>query len=325
MTRKKQTEQERYLYNTVYDNAIFFLKKGILEITSHNDYKDSPLAKECALISCLFIQTSIELSVKAFFIQSQGIKSILKGKYKGKRFQDMTELEIFNLFQDNIAQTKGYNDLIKILENNPTLIGFTEDHFGQIRQFQSFRNNLVHFNLSLAEANLYDLKYELIFAIVHLIVPLLTEISYDYETPNDFYIQALGAGKPHENDIYKKLINFGPYTNAMEEIAKKFTGYAYLCLECGKRTYSPENHKCYSCNLDFEYAAGYVDCPYCKAKKAIVYDINNIALNNNQLNGSCLNCERKPIIFKCIECNEAYAFFNYKELKECKPEKCYYR
>ena len=59
------TEQEKKIYDIVFSNAIFFLKRGISEVLSHNDNFDKALSKETGIISTLFTQMSIDLAIKA--------------------------------------------------------------------------------------------------------------------------------------------------------------------------------------------------------------------------------------------------------------------
>lgn len=307
------TEQERKIYDTIFKNAVLFLNRGIGEILTHNDRKDSPLDGEIGIVSTLFIQMSIELALKAFLIKEQGVRSILLGRYQNK-----TEEYIFEKFENNTLHTKKYNDLKQILIDNEGLIWFSETDFDHLIQFQQFRNKLVHLNLFLGEADLYDLKYESIYVIVHIIVPLLSEISFEFETPSEFYETHLNK------EEYKKLVSFHPYVEEMEKLAKDFTGLNYYCPECYQKTYSPENSLCYCCNLNFDNAAEYTSCIVCKEKKSVIFDPHNIAINNHVINGLCLSCESKIMVHKCPECEMAYSFFSKDELKKCTPEKCYY-
>jgi hypothetical protein len=307
------TEKELKIYETIFKNAVLFMNRGISEILTHDDRKDTSLDEETGIVSTLFIQMSIELALKAFLVKEQGVRSILLNEY-----QTRTEEYIFEKFENNTLHTKQYNVLKQILTDNERLTWFTETDFAHLEQFQQFRNKLVHLNLFLGEADLYDLKYELIYVIVHIIVPLLSEISFEFETPTEFYQTHLNM------EDYKKLISFRPYVEAMEKLAKGFTGLNYYCPECYKKTYSPENNLCYCCNLNYEYVVEYTSCIVCNEKKSVIFDPQNIALNNHIMNGLCLNCDTKMQVHKCPVCERTYSFFNMEELSECTPEKCFY-
>jgi hypothetical protein len=253
---------------------------------------------------------SLELGLKAFLIKTSGIKTILNDKYQSRTIDN-----IFDSFENNTLQTKRYEDLKNHIKENQ-LTWFSDTHFDHLTQFQLFRNKLVHLNLNLQTADLYDLKYESIYAIVHLIVPLLSELSFEFETPSEFFAEHL------DDKQYKQLIDFPHYVEEMEKVAKEFTGYAYECPECYKHTYSSESGICYCCNLNFIEAAEYLNCKTCDAIKAVIFDPLNIELNDNIINGLCLNCGDRPNVFKCPDCESKQTFYGKDELIDTCFEGC---
>ena len=62
------------IYKAIFNNSILFLKRGIDEIIN----SAQELTKEQFVVSCIFIQTSLELGLKAFLVKEKGIKAILK-------------------------------------------------------------------------------------------------------------------------------------------------------------------------------------------------------------------------------------------------------
>jgi len=297
---KMDTQTER-IYSTVYKNSIIFLKRGIKEIVKNNNER---LENEQAIISCLFIQMSIELGLKAFLIKERGIKTILQDRYQEKTIEN-----IFESFNSNTLHTKNYNELKNFIKNSEGLTWFNDEHFAHLDQFQLFRNKLVHLNLYLSEDELFDLKYELIYAIVHIIIPLLSELSFECASPTEFYSEHLD-----ENE-YKKLISFPPYIEEMEKIAKKFSGLAYECPECFNWTFSPNSEICYCCNLKFIDAGEYLNCKVCNGLKSVIFDKLNIEINGNTINGLCLKCGDKPMVFKCPECETQITYYGKSELE----------
>lgn len=288
------------IYETIFDNSILFLKRGINEIVISNETLD----REQALVSCLFIQMSLELGLKAFLIKESGIKTILMDNYQNRTIDN-----IFKSFENNTLQTKRYEDLKTHIKVNQ-LTSFEDTHFHHLSRFQLFRNKLVHLNLNLQPPDLDDLKYESIYAIVHLIVPLLSELNFEFETPSEFYAEHLDDNK------YKQLITFPYYVEEMEKIAKEYSGYAYECPECYTKTFSPANGICYCCNLNFIDAAESVNCKLCNAENAVIFDPFNIESNDNMINGLCLNCGDKPNVFKCQNCDFKRTFYGINELKD---------
>ncbi len=290
-----------------FENA----QKFLLPETTKKEWDESD--HEQAIVSCLFIQMSIELSLKAFLIKECGIKTILNNQY-----QHHTIESIFEAFERNTLQTKRYEDLKNYIKSHSELTWFNNNHFNHLDKFQRFRNKLVHLNLSLDTNDLLAFQYELIYAIVHLLIPLLTEISFEFETPTEFY-------KIHlDKDQYEELINFPPYIEEMEKLSKEFTGLAYECTECFNRAFSPISEICYCCNLNFRDAAEYATCVTCTAPKSVVFDYLNIKHNENTINGLCLNCGEKQMVFKCADCEKTTTFYSKKELANTCYSKCLY-
>ncbi len=298
----------RKIYNTIFKNSILFLNKGIEEIVKDNSIK---FDHNQAIVSCLFIQMTLELGLKAFLVKESGVKTILVNKYHNRNIHS-----IFNSFNQNTLKTKTYNELKKNLKDNNELTWFTDNHYRHIDKFQLFRNNLVHINLFFKENELKELKHELIYVIVHILIPLLTEISFEFESPTEFYSKHL------DNKQHRILISFPPYIKEMERIAKEYTGLAYECPKCYNWTFSPVSKICYCCNLNFIDAAEYINCNVCGAAKSVIFDSLNIKLNNNIINGLCLNCGDKPSVFKCPECDEKITFNSLDELINTCYAKC---
>lgn len=306
------TKDDKIIYEAILNNSIIFLKRGIKEILSHNDLNDEPLQIETAVFSIMFIQTSIELALKAYYVRKCGIRSIIQSKY-----DNYTEQQIYKAFEGGTLRTKRYNDLKKELETNK-LIWFGKKEYDNLLQFQQFRNKLIHLNLDLSDSELFYLEYELIYSIVHILLSFLTDIDYECETTGEFYEKYL------DKDDYHALISYPLYINEMEKIAKIHGEFIYNCPNCSNRTFATKNSICYCCNLNYNNGATYVDCISCKAVGSVAFDELNIDINNNIINGLCLNCECTPDIFKCPVCANKYSFFSLEELMECKPNKCSY-
>ncbi|MDV3704707.1 hypothetical protein CMU41_12425 [Elizabethkingia anophelis] len=303
---KKYSQMDIYLqeiYSTIYKNAVLFLKRGIKEIIQ-NDKEIFDL--EIAIISCLYIQTSIELSLKAYLIKEVGINAILKSNTTFS-----TDILLVK-FKQNHLKTKTYEELKNILKDNSDFIFFTNLHFDHLTKFQLYRNKLIHLNLFLSEDEIINLKKELIFAVTHLLMPLLTDISFEFESPSEFYQEHL------DGKDFNKLISFQPYVDEMHRMAVEYSGLAYECINCCKKTFSPNNEICYCCNLNLLYSAGYIDCEACEAKRAIVYDTLNIHEEGNEhsINGVCMNCGDKMNVYECPDCEIRFTFYGQPDFVE---------
>ena len=296
--KNAMNEQTKVIYEQIYENAVMFLRKAIKElIAKPGEY----LEKEHAVTACLFIQIAIELGFKAYLIRKKTLPSILLKKHK-----DQSLDELFKIFEKGDLKTKGFEELKQMIIAEGEL--FDQKRIFYINNFQRYRNQAVHWHLNLAKGDLYDLKYDLVYVLVHVIIPVLTEINLDFETPSEFYQKYLNK------EDYKSLIMFKPYVEEMGRVAANNSQWVYRCIECGERTYSVDNEMCYCCNLQFFDAGEYVTCISCNAHKGVIFDHNNILLNDNIMDGLCLNCDVRPSVFKCPHCETAFPFYDLVEL-----------
>jgi hypothetical protein len=294
------------IYDTVYGNAVLFLRRGIKE-TIHSKVFD----REAGIVSCLFVQMSVELALKAYLIKRDSVYAILDDKMQQKDIS-----AIFAKFEADTLHTKRFQDLkLALVARNFNWL--TDKHIQHFDAFQKRRNKLVHLNLSLDDPQeLSDLKLGLIYVVVHVLVPLLAEISFDYQTPSEFYEENL------DKKDYLKLIDFLPYIKEMEKLAKEYSLYVYPCPDCHKKTFSTAAEICYCCNLSFVNAGEYTDCKNCDSRHAVLFDHLNIGLHDNIMNGLCLNCEDRPQVFKCPECEATTTFYGKPELNGTCYEGC---
>jgi len=300
-------QQTKLIYDTVYGNAVLFLKRAIKElIATPGEY----LPPEQAVVACVFIQMAIELGLKAYLIKNKSLSSILTNKHQGQTLQD-----IFTAFEKGDLKTKRFEDLKNMIIADGEL--FDDVGIGFINDFQRKRNQAVHFHLRLENGDLFDLKYDLVYMLVHVIIPTLTEINLDFESPSEFYANHL------DKKDYKTLIKFRPYVMEMEKVAAEHARLVYRCIECEEKAYSVDNEMCYCCNLQYADFGEYVNCPICRAPRSVIFDHNNIAINDHVMNGLCLNCGARPSVFKCPDCDVATAFYGIDELDgTCYAQKC---
>nr|WP_184546130.1 hypothetical protein [Mucilaginibacter sp. FT3.2]MBB6231903.1 hypothetical protein [Mucilaginibacter sp. FT3.2] len=289
----------KLVYDNIYSNAVMFLRRAIKELIAHSG---DHLEREQAVVACIFIQMSIELGFKAYLIKTCSLSSILLKKHKDQPIQELMEA-----FEQGKLKTKSFEDLKNIIIADEGL--FDEERIQYINDFQDYRNQAVHFHLNLAPGDLFDLRYDLVYMLVHVVIPILTEINMDFETPSEFYENQLD-----KND-FKTLIKFRPYVEEMKKVAAEHSRLVYNCIECEERTYNVDNEMCYCCNLQFTDFGEYVTCISCKAPRSVIFDHNNIAINDNIMNGLCLNCGERPEVFKCPHCGVARAFYDKRELK----------
>jgi len=291
--------------DSIYGNSIFFLKEAIKSLTKHEDITATPLSRETLLLSCLFIQFSLELGMKAYIIRKASVKDILKLEHK-----DDGEAELLERFKNNQIQTKPFWQLKNFIKKR---YHFREETFALIDKFQNIRNNIVHINYNFNQINSSSLKCDLIQVITHVIIEFLTDENLK---ASEFYEVHLD-----KND-FQKLIDFPSYVKKMHDLACEGSEHVYKCVICEQRTFASSENYCYACNYKTD-DHGFLNCKLCDGKDSFIYDKLNIhSQDTHTINGMCLNCGESLFIFECPNCECAYiADFEY-ELDVCTQKKC---
>ena len=277
----------------VRDNSWLFLRRAIKEIISHDDSKDEGLTEEKATMATTLIQMSFELSLVAYFIEADGIHGIVK-----KVDTTLTEVSLLSKFENNEFMTKPFNMLKKdALERNFFL---NSDDEYLINEFQKLRNKMVHLNYKFDESELYDLKYDLTYFIVKVVIPTLTK---EEVKPSQAIAENI------DSKDFLKLVKFPPYAHEMHKVAKENAEHVYCCVHCGNDSLSVDYgaEYCYSCCEDLSHA-GFINCPYCKSKRSMVYDALNIDCQKDRtLRGLCLKCGEDDLVYVCKKCGAEVA------------------
>lgn len=278
------------LFTKVRKNSWLFLRRAIKELVGHDDSKDDGLTEETATIAITFIQIAFELSLVARFIKEDGVHGIVKGPDSA-----LTEDELLLKFESNDLNTKSFNSLKKqAIDNN---IFLCNDDECLIDEFQKVRNKLVHLNYRFDAGDLYDLKYDLTYFIVKVVIPILSE---EYERPSE------AISKNLDSKDFVKLIKFPPYAYEMYKAAREQSDLVYKCVHCENESLAVDygNEHCYSCCADFT-GAGFIDCPYCKSLGAMIYDALNIdAQGDLTIRALCLKCKEDNMVYHCNKCDK---------------------
>lgn len=275
------------IVNSAVKNSITFLRKAIDEITLHDDTSDAPISVEIAIISISFIQMSFELILVAHAIKSHGLRSILL-----KRDAQKSDAEIEALFMSQKLGTQRFGDI----KNNLDIFGniITKESLHLVKNFQNIRNKLIHLCYIFDDNELYDIKYEIIYYIVHVIVPIFCH-------GDDIITSSIAIESVVGSASYNKLVSFRPYVEKMEELARISSHDVFACFYCGHRSFAVEAEVCFVCNHmydDFERA----DCGRCGARHSVLFDSLNILINHNMMRGVCLSCGEDDVVFKCPKC-----------------------
>lgn len=281
------------LVSKVCENSWLFLRRAISELISHDDTNDEGLDKEKAIMAITLIQMSFELSLVAYFIKVDGIHGIVK-----EEDATLSEERLLSKFENNKLITKSFNELKTIALDRNTLLNNGNEHL--INEFQKVRNKLVHLNYNFDESQLYNLKYELTYFIVKVIIPTLAE---------DGFKPSQAIASNIDSKDFLKLIKFPPYAYEMSKVARENAMHVYRCIHCGNNSLAVDygDEHCYSCCEDLNHA-GFIDCSYCKSKRSMIYDALNIDCQiDRTLRGLCLNCGDDDLVYVCKKCGSEVA------------------
>ena len=290
-------------------NSWVFLGRAINQLVSHDDSSDDGLSEEVAVVATVFIQMAFELALIAYLIEYDGIHAVVNA-----RDEDLTETQLLAKFSNNELSTKSFNALAKYAsDKNLYLRGEDSDI---VQEFQRRRNKLVHLNYEFDSGDLYDLKYELVYFLVYLVIPILAK---EESRPSE----AIACHLDH--DDFVKLIKFPPYASEMNSRAKEFSQDVYKCFYCGNESLAASdygNEHCFSCNQYYHHV-GFSDCSRCSSKNSIVYDKLNIESQSDRtLKGLCLKCNEDDLIYSCGTCGEVVAL-EATCFGECHPGYCH--
>ncbi len=223
------TDFEKEAYKQLYDNAIVFLKDGIERLVNKDNGDDDYIEHDLLTLTCSSFQISLELAIKALIIERTGIGSILN-----KRQQILSDDEIEELFKENKLKTLDFDMQKNFIKTRNFIQDLDKDDFETIDEFQVYRNRIVHFSYKFYEGDLFDLKYDIIYYLIHIIFKVLLSDRHQDEKPSEFLQYRLGE------DLHRKLINYSPYIYAMERLAKENSYMVFKCIVCNNRTLSQD-------------------------------------------------------------------------------------
>ncbi len=283
---------ESEIYSAVISNSLLFLNRGMKELVSHKDFNDSPLNIEITTIAVLLLQTSFELALNSYSINKHGLRSILN-----KKQVSLSDDEIREIYVSNELPTKNISTLLSDLKTSNNLFN-AEDDIHHLEYFKNIRNKFAHLNCNLHEDERYDIKYELIYFVSRMLVPLIADSDHQWTT-------SIVLNEYLDKDVYKNLISYQPYIEEMRRLASLDSENVYHCFYCNKETFATETEFCYTCNYDYS-TYEFIDCDRCDAKGSVIYDHLNVEINDNEARGLCLNCNEDDIYYVCPECNYSY-------------------
>ena len=262
----------------------------ILQDNEDSDYIEHDLLT----LTCTSFQISLELAIKSLIIEKQGIRKILNRKQ-----EELSNEEIEKLFIENEIKTLDFNAQKNLIKSKKIIYDLSKEDFRIMDEFQLYRNRIVHFLYTFKENELENFRDKIIYYIIHIILKILLYGKDSEEKPSEFIEYILG------HELYKKLIKYTPYIEAMHSLVKEISFYSgneiLRCVVCNNRTLIQYGKYCYCCNFDYEDFR-LINCDYCEEERTVLYDNLNIKLNQNIARGLCLFCENDGVIFRCPQC-----------------------
>lgn len=302
---------EKKIYDTLINNAFLFLSETLNRLLDSDPKGEGRMDVNLITLTCAELQISLELAIRATLIKSKGLKCILKSDQSG-----LPEEKIKVLYSQNLLKVTEFDKQKKYLKSQ-NISRLSKEEFKEIDRFQVYRNKIVHFSCEFSETQLEELRDEVLYYVVHVVLVLIADTSTG-ETPAEFLQSKLGF------DFYKKVLAYKPYVKAMEKFAAKNANPVWTCIGCFHRTYSPELDFCYCCG--YETLANYrrVDCGSCGTKGSVIYDNLNIHIegNHHMMRGFCMNCEEYTDVIECPVCGEAHDIIKNIERDYCDLYHC---
>jgi hypothetical protein len=287
------TSFEEETYKRLYNNSVTFLKDGIKRLIREDDADEDFIENDLLTLTCISFQISIELAIRALLIENEGIRSILKPE-----FRILSNEEIENLFKENKLKTLDFDSQKKRLKSKNYIAELDKGDFKIIDEFQLYRNRIVHFSYTFNKSDLFDLKEDILYYLIHIIFKILPSEKQGMK-PSEVLEFYLG------NDLHDQLIIYKPYVQAMQKLAQLNSVKVYNCIVCKNRTFGVEEEYCYCCNF-YSELFNLIKCEHCQEQSSVIFDNLNIKLNNNLAHGLCLNCDKDGTIYQCPECDFAY-------------------
>lgn len=287
------TKDEQKIYTDLQHNSFVFFKDFIDRLTSNDNPEEDIISKELVILSVSSLQISLELAIKAVVLKKSGLINLINSNDSTKTYE-----ELFLAFQNNSLKTKQFEQIKIYSKNNNLISTLSDDDYETITEFQRYRNGIVHFSFKFQEGDYFDLKYDITYFVVNILIKVLCAGDDDIK-PSEFLEYQLG------NSYHNKLINYRPYIEAMERIARERSEKVYTCINCNNRTYSQEEEYCYCCNFYGELHS-FRNCEFCNEKASMIYDGLNLENNNFTSRAQCLNCQQDTIVFVCPDCEISY-------------------
>ncbi|MDF2934520.1 MAG: hypothetical protein K0R36_3851 [Chryseobacterium sp.] len=303
------TINEEKIYSDLQNNSFVFFRDFIERITNKDNQNEDYISKELVALSIASLQISIELAFKALVIKKCGLLSLMSTQNPPKSIE-----ELYSDFLNNSIKVLTFERIKTFSKTNNLVDNLDDDDYEIITEFQKYRNGIVHLSFNFDENDYFDLKYDIIYFVVNILIKILCSGDESIK-PSEFLEYNLGS------EYHKRLVNYRPYISAMEKLAIENSFTVYDCIACSNKTYAKDDDYCYACNF-VGIIEHFRNCEFCDEKRSMIYDGLNLELNNNETKAYCLNCQNDTYIFLCPECEVTYNLELFDRKEKCTLEKC---
>jgi len=268
------TQEANRVRSALSANALLFLGRATDVLAADAEAGDPPMAREDAVTAAVLIQIATELALKAACVREQGLRSILDPS-EARR----SDAEVVARIEGNVKVDTLTFERLKESSKRQGLFGLNEDDWGVVTSFQTIRNRLVHLDFNFHPADLYDMKWDLLHMLVHVLVRLLFVGTRSPEA----YRDAIG-------DRFFKLLDWGPYEQHLRNWVQLRD--PLVCPACEHSWFHAGQLRCMRCGLSYDaVACGVGSCGDCASPNSVLYDKLNRQADGRHL-GRCLRCSK---------------------------------
>ena len=243
------------------------------------------------------LQASLELLSKFYVLQREGWQGIVD-----TRFHNKPESEVLLAINNGTLKTTPYWKNKEFISEE---IYLNDDDKDLLDNFQNHRNQVMHLGVINPSR---DILYESIW----LVVRIINQLNWHKMIPMNKQYMSNTMEILLGSTLYNKLITNSCYVEESIDRANELYDDIKFCIQCGNDSWAldeeDEYRNCLVCgyrgNVD---AFGFIDCPECQAKGALVYDPLNIGLNE-RLDGKCCACKKIIPVSQCPECEGVYKY-----------------
>lgn len=282
---KITTELTRRLLATSKELLVHSLEHALVETPTEND----------VLQTVVNLQAALELLSKHYVVRRDGWQSIVDPKYHSQ-----SESQILGEISSGSLKTIPF---WKARELASETLYLNEDDVALLNAFQSRRNQLMHLGLTSP-------SHEILNEAIWFLVRIINQLEWKEFLPVNQQFLSNSLKHVIGVNLYKRLTTNTSYVGeSVDRAYELYPNSTTYCLECGNEALVRTEHDdylCFVCGFQVDAdAMGLIDCPICKAPRALAYDSLNIDINPS-INGMCGHCRTSSSVSRCEACQTDY-------------------